>query len=137
MTKSFQISDLVDWRILQARRDVARAERRAADAERKVAIAEQASAAAALAARRHLEQERERSVLLRAELAEVYASTSWRVSHPVRVASRMLQALHQRGAPPPPLPPLPAAEAAPQPVAVAPLPPREHAILLRLQAGRD
>ncbi len=137
MTKPLEFSKPFDWRVMQAERNVARAERRAAQAERRAMQAEQALAAAALLAEAALQRERERTGVLQAELDQLYASTSWRASHPVRVASRLLQALRQR--PPTPLalpPPLP--DAAPPPVRAAPLAPREQAILQRLQArGRD
>jgi hypothetical protein len=123
MTKSFNFSDLVDWRLLQAERNVARAERR-------VMQAEQVVAAAALVAKDQLRQERERNSLLQDQLTKLYASTSWRISHPVRVASLLLQSLRQQS---PPLPP--PAEIAP-PVTTAPLAPREQAILQRLQGRR-
>ena len=130
MTKPFEIAELVDRRVLQAERDVARAERRVAKAEHQVVQAEQALAAAALVAKGALQQERERAGVLQAELDQLYASTSWRISHPVRVASRLLQALRQRRLPQPlPRPP----EAAPPPLAALPLAPREQAILQRLQ----
>ena len=119
MMKPPEISELVAWRLVQAERNVARSERR-------VTQAEQALAAAALAAEATLRQERERVAALQAELKNVYASTSWRISQPVRAASRVLQALRQH--PPQSLPP---AEA-PLPAA-APLAPREQAILRRLQ----
>jgi ATP-dependent DNA ligase len=129
---SIDLAELIDRRVLQAERDVARAERRLVLAERRAEQAEQAMAAAVAAARAELQSERERSLLLQMHLNQVYASTSWRVSRPIRVASRLVQALRNQS--PPPLPsPLPAS---PAPPAKAPsLPPREHAILQRLQSG--
>ncbi len=134
MLNSIDLSELIDRRVLQAERDVARAERRLVQAERRAEQAEQAMAAAAAAARAELQSERERTLLLQMHLNQVYASTSWRVSRPVRVASRLVQALRNQS--PPLLPsPLPAA---PAPTAKAPsLPPREHAILQRLQSGQQ
>lgn len=122
MMKPPEISELVAWRLVQAERNVARSERR-------VVQAEQALAAAALAAEAALQQERERVAALQAELKNVYASTSWRISHPVRVASRVLQALRQH----PPQLLLPPTKAPPLPSEAPPLAPREQAILRRLQ----
>ncbi len=136
MTKSFEFPDLVDWRVLQAERNVARAERRTAQAERRAVEAEQAAGQAATAAEAALQREQQRAGALQAELDQLHASTSWRVSHPVRVASRLLQALRQ---PPPQAPALfQLPEAAPPQAKATPLPLREQAILQRLQgSGRD
>ena len=128
------MSELIDRRVLQAERDVARAERRLLQAERRAEQAEQALAAAAAAARAELQGERERTLLLQMHLNQVYASTSWRVSRPVRVASRLVQALRNQPAPMP-LPPLP--EPAAPTIKAPSLPLREHAILQRLQGGRQ
>ena len=134
MLNSIDLSELIDRRVLQAERDVARAERRLLQAERRAEQAEQALAAAAAVSRAELQGERERTLLLQMHLNQVYASTSWRVSRPVRVASRLVQALRNQPVPTP-LPPLPEP---PAPAAKAPsLPPREHAILQRLQGGRQ
>ena len=134
MLNSIDLSEMIDRRVLQAERDVARAERRLMQAERRADQAEQASAAAAAMARAELQSERERTLLLQMHLNQVYASTSWRVSRPVRVASRLVQALRNQP-PPAPLPPLPEP---PAPAIQAPsLPPREYAILQRLQGRRQ
>ncbi len=142
MTKSFDLSELIDRRVLQAERDVARAERRVAQAERqavqaghRATQAEAALAAAALATTGELLRERERVQTLQAQLAEVYASTSWRVSRPVRIAGRLVQALRSDTLPPvlplAPLPPLPAM--ASRPAEAATQSPQRQAILQRLQ----
>ncbi len=140
--KSFDLSELIDRRVLQAERDVARAERRVAQAERqavqaghRATQAEVALAAAVLAATGELQREREQVLMLQAQLAEVYASTSWRVSRPVRIASRLVQALRSDtlppALPPAPPPPLPAAASPPEETAIRS--PQRQAILQRLQ----
>jgi hypothetical protein len=131
---SIDLAELIDRRVLQAERDVARAERRLAQAEHRAEQAEQAATAVAMAGRVELQAERDRTLLLQAHLNEVYASTSWRISRPVRVAKRLMQALRHQ----PTLPSLPPLLEPPAPPAKAPsLPPREHAILQRLQSGRQ
>ena len=135
MTQS-EFPDLVDWRVLQAERNVARAERRVVLAERRAVAAEQAAGEAAMAAEAALQRERRRADALQAELGQVHASTSWRVSRPVRVASRLLQALRQPAPQAPAPPPWP--EPAPPQAKAAPLAPRQQAILQRLQGrGRN
>ena len=134
MTQRPDFSSLVDWRLLQAERNVARAERRVVQAGQQAAQAEDAAQAAALAAAGALQRERDRAAALQAQLDQLLASTSWRVSHPVRVASRLRQALR----PPPPVALPPSAAPLPLPDRPAPLPLREQAILQRLLGpGRD
>lgn len=134
MTERPDFSSLAEWRLLQAGRNVARAERRVVQAGQKAAQAEDAAKAAALAAEDALQRERDRAAVLQAQLDQLLASTSWRVSHPVRVASRLRQVLR----PPPPVALPPSAAPQPLPDRVAPLPPREQAILQRLLGpGRD
>ena len=146
MLNSIDLPELIDRRVLQAERDVARAERRlmqaerrAEQAERQAEQAERASAEAAATARAELQAERERTLLLQAHLDQIHASTSWRVSRPLRVASRLVQALRDQPPPAPlaPLPEPPAQAANAQPARPPSLPRREHAILQRLQGGRQ
>ena len=119
-----------DVRLLQAERDLTRAERRVELAQGRAAEAK----ADAMRAQAALARERLRSAQLQAALDQVYASTSWRLSRPVRTVSRLVAAVRNR---PSRLPPaVPPDEAAERPAEVA-LPPREAAILQRLRRRVD
>lgn len=111
-------ASLTEQRLLWAERDVMRAEQRAQEAARQ---AEQAQALRR-EAEAALQAECRRSEALQAHLASLYASTSWKLSRPVRAAAK-LQQLMQRlaghpAAPVPQPPPQPAPQA-PVPVPVA------------------
>ena len=114
--------------LLQAERDLTRAERQLSTAQIQTADAkaELSRAEASLAL------ERMRGAQLEAALNQVYASTSWRLSRPVRVASLIIAAVRGRQMPPsaaPAVATLAPAAAPTQPV----LPAREAAILQRLR----
>ena len=127
-------SDLIDRRVLQAERDVARAERRADQAER----AQQAMALQLDQSRQIYAAEAAHVRTLQGQIDKIYASTSWRMSRPVRVVSKILAVLRRRGtgrsgiAPPGAAADL-AAIVAPAAASPVPLGSRERAILLRLQ----
>jgi hypothetical protein len=122
-----------DLRLLQAERDLTRVERQSALARSRIADAK-ADAARAQAA---LALERTRSTQLQAALSQVYTSTSWRLSRPVRVVSRIMMAVRGRHAP---LPPVIAPASPDEAIVVAAqsaLPRREAAILQRLRRQAD
>ena len=121
-----------DARLLQAERDLTRAERQTAQAQGRAmaAKADEARAGAALT------EERARSAQLQAALNEVYASTSWRVSRPVRVVSHIIMAVRGRQPPPQAAAIVPQDAAASRPAQPA-LPRREAAILQRLRRQAD
>jgi hypothetical protein len=116
-----------DRRLLQAERDLTRAARQVELAQTRAAAVQADAARAGVA----LAQERSRSAQLEAALNQVYTSTSWRVSRPIRVVSRIMMAVRGRRPPPPPalIPP----DEPASPVAQPSLPRREAAILQRLQ----
>ena len=126
--------DVVDRRVLNAERDVARANRRAMSVEHAL----KAARLLLEEMRREKAAEQERTRALQRQIDLIYASTSWRVSRPVRTVSSLLHILRQRlrSLPSSALPP--AAEPGLQDTAPAPaqpvrLGPREQAILHRLQ----
>ncbi|WP_158743145.1 hypothetical protein [Acidisphaera sp. L21] len=122
-----------DFRLLQAERDLTRAERQAGLAQRRTADAK----ADVVRAQTALAQERTRSAQLQAALNQVYASRSWRLSRPVRVISRILTAVRGGQSPlPPAIPEACHDEVAARPAQPA-LPRREAAILQRLRRQAD
>lgn len=120
----------INIRLLQAERDLTRAERRAELAQGVGAnLKKELEHALAL-----LKRERARTATLQRALDEVYASTSWRVSGPVRVLSRLVTKVTGGSQPGPASTPPddePARTNAPA------LPHREAAILQRLQRETD
>ncbi len=123
-------ASLTEQRLLWAERDVVRAEQRAQEAARQ---AEQAQALRR-EAEAALQAECRRSEALQAHLASLYASTSWKLSRPVRAAAK-LQQLMQRlgGRPPAPQPPPPSPPPVPVAAPVVMLEARAQAMLNRLR----
>jgi len=123
-------ASLTEQRLLWAERDVMRAEQRAQEAARQ---AEQAQALRR-EAEAALQAECRRSEALQAHLASLYASTSWKLSRPVRAAAK-LQQLMQRlaGRPPAPQPPSQAQAQAHVAAPVLVLEARAQAMLNRLR----
>ena len=128
--------DMVDRRVLNAERDVARANRRA------MAVEHALKAARLLLEETQREKaaERDRTRALQRQIDLIYASTSWRISRPVRAVSSLMHILRRRlhslpsTMPPSALPagpgPQDTVQAPNQPVRLGP---REQAILQRLQ----
>jgi hypothetical protein len=120
---------LMAQRLLWAERDVNRAEQHVRDAEQAMVKAQQSQNAA----ERERLAEIGRTDELRAQLAQLYASTSWKFARPVRAFNKLqhsIQKLLGRATAPAAAKPLPPP---PRPETSLPLQGREQAMLNRLR----